>query len=80
MKEHLLSWTKSYQKWKLTQIYQKHVILLATNKFLKLLSESEDLENTSLLDLINQSYFQEGILECFDNIEISNHFKNVKKL
>ena len=46
----------------------------------KLLSESEDLENTSLLDLINQSYFQEGILECFDNIEISNHLKNVKKL
>jgi len=53
---------------------------LSYKQVFKLLSESEDLENTSLLDLINQSYFQESLLECFDKIEISNHFKKRKKI
>lgn len=44
----------------------------------KLLSDSEDIENTSLFDLINQSYFRDPLLKCFDEIEIGNHFKRRK--
>lgn len=46
----------------------------------RLLSDSEDIEKTSLFDLINQSYFRDSLLKCFDEIEIGNHFKRRKSI
>lgn len=46
----------------------------------RLLANSEQIESVSILSLINDDFFQNGILECFDEIQIGNHFKRRKPL
>ncbi|MFX1824184.1 hypothetical protein [Acinetobacter sp. AS5] len=46
----------------------------------RLLANSEQIESVSILHLINDDLFQMGILECFDEIQIGNHFKRRKQL
>ena len=46
----------------------------------RLLANSEQMESVSLLSLINDDHFQNGILECFDEIKIGKHFKKRKPL
>jgi len=46
----------------------------------RLLANSEQIESVSILHLINEDLFQNGILECFDEIKIGNHFKKRKPL
>lgn len=46
----------------------------------RLLANSEQIESVSILHLINEDLFQNGILECFDEIQIGNHFKKRKPL
>jgi len=46
----------------------------------KLISNSNQIESVSILDLINENYFQKGILDCFDEIQIGNHFKSRKNI
>jgi hypothetical protein len=45
-----------------------------------LLSHSDNIKNTSLYDLINQGYFQQHLLECFDEVEITGHFNRRKSI
>lgn len=53
---------------------------LSYKQIFTLLSNSNNIESTNLFDLINQSYFREPLLQCFDKIEISNHFKKRKNI
>lgn len=46
----------------------------------RLISDSDQIENVSILDLVNENYFQKGILKCFDEIQIGGHFQNRKKI
>lgn len=41
---------------------------------------SEQMESVNLLSLINVDLFQNGMLECFDEVQIGNHFKKRKPL
>ncbi|MDH2587145.1 hypothetical protein [Acinetobacter baumannii] len=49
-------------------------------QLVKLLTNSEAKDNVSVLDLINDAYFQKTLFYNFDAITISNHFKNRKIL
>ncbi|MDK2329520.1 hypothetical protein OW655_18240 [Acinetobacter baumannii] len=45
-------------------------------QLVKLLTNSEVKDNVSVLDLINDTYFQKTLFYNFDAINIGNHFKN----
>ncbi|MDC5315954.1 hypothetical protein OHW94_10730 [Acinetobacter baumannii] len=49
-------------------------------QLVKLLTNSEAKHNVSVLDLINDAYFQKTLFFNFDAINISNHFKNRRVL
>ncbi|MGK7250991.1 hypothetical protein ACSNOU_18225 [Acinetobacter oleivorans] len=49
-------------------------------QIVKLLTNSEVKDNVSVLDLINDAYFQRTLFYNFDAINISNHFKNRRVL
>ncbi len=49
-------------------------------QLIKLLTNSEVKDNVSVLDLINDAYFQRTLFYNFDAINISNHFKNRRVL
>lgn len=49
-------------------------------QLVKLLTNSEVKDNVSVLDLINDAYFQRTLFYNFDAINISNHFKNRRVL
>lgn len=49
-------------------------------QIVKLLTDSEVKDNVSILDLINDAYFQRTLFYNFDAINISSHFKNRRVL
>ncbi|OTU41288.1 hypothetical protein CAT37_18210 [Acinetobacter pittii] len=49
-------------------------------QIVKLLTNSEVKDNVSVLDLINDDYFQRTLFYNFDSINISSHFKNRRVL
>ncbi|MCQ1073300.1 hypothetical protein NNO96_13915 [Acinetobacter baumannii] len=49
-------------------------------QLIKLLTNSEVRDNVSVLDLINDAYYQRTLFYNFDTINISNHFKNRRVL
>ncbi|WP_396235237.1 hypothetical protein [Acinetobacter baumannii] len=60
--------------------YSEALETIPYRQLLRLIVDSEKVEDINLLNLINQDVFQKPILKQFDEINIGTHFKNRKPL